>query len=118
VPLPPKGFAQAFDLLLQHAAAAVCSTKKQRASTTYAVPALCFLLLTQTQSCDQSTVTLDVLLLEVGQQIAAAANHLHQTTAAVVIVRVLLQVLIQLVDVSGQQSDLNFGGASVLPACS
>ena len=71
-------------------------------------------LLTQTQSCDQSTVTLDVLLLEVGQQIAAAANHLHQTTAAVVIVRVLLQVLVQLVDVSGQQSDLDFGGASVL----
>ena len=70
-----------------------------------------FLLLTQTQGCDQSTVTLDVLLLEVGQQIAAAANHLHQTTAAVVIVRVLLQVLVQLVDVSGQQSDLNLGGS-------
>ena len=31
-----------------------------------------------------------------------------------VIVRVLLQVLVQLVDVSGQQSDLGFGRASVL----
>ena len=30
------------------------------------------------------------------------------------IVRVLLQVLVQLVDVSGQQSDLDFGRASVL----
>ena len=39
---------------------------------------------------------------------------LMTAAAAVVIVRVLLQVLVQLVDVSGQQSDLNLGGASVL----
>src|SRR5699024_10676212 len=59
-------------------------------------------------------VALHILLLQVSQQIAAAADHLEQAAAAVVIVGVLLQVLVQLVDVSGQQSDLDFGGAGVL----
>ena len=41
-------------------------------------------------------------------------KFLMTAAAAVVIVGVLLQVLFQLVDVSGQQSDLDFGRASVL----
>src|SRR5699024_9150059 len=66
------------------------------------------------QRCDQGAVALHILLLQVSQQIAAAADHLQQTAAAVVIVGVLLQVLVQLIDVSGQQSDLHLGGAGVL----
>ena len=71
-----------------------------------------FKLLTQTQSCDQSTVTLDVLLLEISQQIAAAANHLHQATTAVVIVGVLLQVLVQLVVEALEQKLLSLKGGA------
>lgn len=52
---------------------------------------------------DQSTVTVDVLLLQIGQQVTAAADHLEQTTTAVVVVLVGLQVLSQVVDAYGQR---------------
>ena len=47
-------------------------------------------LLAQTQLSDQGTVTVDVLLLQVGQQITTAANHLEQAAAAVVVMLVYL----------------------------
>lgn len=64
-------------------------------------------LLTQTQLSDQGTVTVDVLLLQIGQQITAAADHLEQAAAAVVVMLVGLEVLGQVVDTSGQQSNLD-----------
>ena len=70
-------------------------------------------LLAQTQLGDEGTVTVDVLLLQIGQQVAAAADHLEQAAAAVVIVLVGLEVLGQVIDASGQQSDLNLGRTGV-----
>ena len=55
----------------------------------------------------------DVLLLQIGQQIAAAANHLHQAAAAVVIMLVGLEVLGQVVDARGEQRDLDLRGTGV-----
>ncbi len=52
--------------------------------------------LTDTQLSDQSTVTVDVLLLQVSQHRTALTNHLQQTAARVVILLVYLQVLGQL----------------------
>ena len=64
-------------------------------------------LLTDAQLSDDGTVTLDVVLGQVVEQVAATANHLHQAAAAVVVVLVGLQMLGQVVDSSGQDSDLN-----------
>ncbi len=40
-----------------------------------------FYLLTDAQLCDQGTVTVDVLLLQVSQHRTALTNHLQQTAA-------------------------------------
>ena len=76
-------------------------------------------LLTQTQLSDQGTVTVDVLLLQIGQQITAAADHLEQAAAAVVVMLVGLEVLGQVVDTSGQQSnlDLRRTGVTLVDGC-
>ena len=76
-------------------------------------------LLTDTQLSDQGTVTVDVLLLQIGQQVTAAADHLEQTTAAVVVVLIGLQVLGQVVDAGSQQSDLNLRrtGVTLVDGC-
>ena len=66
-------------------------------------------LLAQTQLSDQGAVTIDVLLLQIGQQVTAAADHLEQSATAVVIVLVGLEMLGQMVDASSQQCDLNLG---------
>ena len=50
-------------------------------------------LLAQTQLSDQGAVTIDVLLLQIGQQVTAAADHLEQSATAVVIVLVGLEML-------------------------
>ena len=73
-------------------------------------------LLTQTQLGDQSTIALHVLLLQVSQQVAALANHLQQATTAVMVVVVGSQMLVQVVDASGQQGNLHLGRTSVVLA--
>ena len=71
------------------------------------------ILLTDTQLGDQSTVTVDVLVCQIVQHLAALTDHHQQTTTGVVVMLVGTQVLGQLVDASGQDGDLNFGGAGV-----
>ena len=46
-------------------------------------------------------------------QAAALADHLEQATAGMVVVLVFLEVLVQVVDALGQQSDLHLGGTGV-----
>ena len=64
-------------------------------------------LLTDTELLDNRTITIDVLLGQIAQQIATVTNHLQQTTAGMMVVGMLLQMLGQLVDASGQNRDLN-----------
>ena len=71
------------------------------------------ILLTDTQLGDQSTVTVDILLCQIVQHLAALTNHHQQTTAGVVVMLVHAQVIGQLVDASGQDSDLNLGGTGI-----
>ena len=70
-------------------------------------------LLAQAQLSDQGAVTVDVLLLQIGQQVTAAADHLEQTAAAVVVVLIGLQMLGQVIDPGGQQSNLDLRRAGV-----
>src|SRR5690606_41205795 len=50
---------------------------------------------------------------QVVEQLAALADHLEQATTRVVVLAVLLEVAGKSVDASGEQRDLNFGGAGV-----
>ena len=70
-------------------------------------------LLTDTQLGDQGTIALDVLLHEIIEQAAALTDHLVQAAAGVVVLRVLLEVLGELSDTLGEDSDLDLGGPGV-----
>src|SRR5690606_9643426 len=70
-------------------------------------------LATQAQTSDQGAVTSSVLTLQVVQQLAALVHHADQTTTGVVVLAVGLEVVLQLVDVGGQQGYLHFRGTSV-----
>ena len=70
-------------------------------------------LLTQAQLGDNGAVTLDIGLLQVGQQVAAMTNHLQQTTTGMMVLLVNLQMFVQVVDSLGQYSDLYFGRTGV-----
>ena len=70
-------------------------------------------LLTQAELCNQGTIGLDIGLLQIVQQTTALTNHQQQTTTGVVILLVHLQMVVQVVDALGEQSDLHFGGTGV-----
>src|SRR5690606_24678805 len=67
-----------------------------------------YVLATQTQATNQGAVTSGVLALQVVQQLTTLVNHADQTTTAVVVFAVGLEVTLQLVDVGGQQGYLHF----------
>lgn len=66
-----------------------------------------FILLTDAELGDQRTVAVDVLLLEVRQHGTALADHLEQAAAGVVVLLVDLEVLSELLNARGQDSDLD-----------
>src|SRR5690606_11624593 len=70
----------------------------------------------QTEPFDQRLVTRRVGSLQVVEQLAAAADHLEQAAARVVVLRVGLEVIGQLDDASGEQRDLDLGRAGVFRA--
>ena len=70
-------------------------------------------LLSDAQLGDDGAVTLDVLVHQVVEHLAALTDHLQQAPAAVVVVLVDLQVLGELLNPGGQNGDLNLGGAGV-----
>src|SRR6516162_8251379 len=66
------------------------------------------------ETADDGAVALDVVLADVIEQPAALADELHQAAPGVVVPFVLLQVLREVVDPSGQQGNLHLGRAGVL----
>jgi hypothetical protein len=72
-----------------------------------------FELLAQAERIDQLAVSSDIAVLEVVKELAAAAHHLHQAAAGVMILRVSLEVIGQTVDAGGEKSNLNLGRARV-----
>ena len=64
-------------------------------------------LLADAQLGDNGAVTLDVLPGEVVEQTAALADHLVHAETAVVVLRVLLQMLGELADALGEDGDLD-----------
>src|SRR5690606_26075346 len=63
-------------------------------------------LATQTQTTNQSRVTVQILAFEVVQQLTTLVYHADQAATGVVVFLVSFEVLLQLVDVKGQQGNL------------
>ena len=70
-------------------------------------------LLAKTQPADDLLVPIEVLPAQVIQQTAALADHPEQTLSRVVILGVGLEVLGQMLNASGEKSDLDLGGTGV-----
>jgi hypothetical protein len=70
-------------------------------------------LATQTETLDQISVTIDILSFQVIEQLATGIHHADQTATGMVVMIVLFEMVLQLVDVGGEQGDLYFGGTSV-----
>lgn len=65
-------------------------------------------LATQTQGLNQRAVTCTVLAIQIIQQLAALVNHANQATTGMMVVLVLLEVGLQIIDLSRQQGNLHF----------
>ena len=70
-------------------------------------------LLTDAQSRDDGTVSLDIYLGQVVEQRAALTDHLEEAAAGVMVLLVDLEVLGEVVDSPGEKSDLYLGRAGV-----
>ena len=70
-------------------------------------------LLSQTELCNDSTVSFDILLHEIVEEILSLTNHFEKTATAVVVVGVLLQMFGKVRNSLGEDSDLDFRRAGV-----
>ena len=70
-------------------------------------------LLADAELGNDGTIALDVLLHQVVEKAATLTDHLVQAATGVVVVGVNLEVLGELVDALGENSDLDFGRTGV-----
>ena len=82
-------------------------------NSSFGVLTLPFGLLTQAERLDDSTVAVDVDVVEMLQQLAATAYHHGQRAGGVEVLVILLQVLRQVLDAIGEQGNLSLGRTSV-----
>ena len=66
---------------------------------------ICFLL-TKTEGLDDSTITIDIVIVEILQQLTALTDKHCQRTGCVVVLVILLQVLCQVRDAIAEEGDL------------
>ncbi len=71
-------------------------------------------LLTQVELLEKLVVFGQVFALEVIKQLATTGGHLEEAAAAVEVLAMRAQVLGQVIDTSGEQRDLDVGGAGIL----
>ena len=76
-------------------------------------PFLMQLLLSETELLNDSSVSLDVNLLEVVEEVSSVTNHLEETTAAMIVLVVALEMLGEVSYSVGKDSDLNLGRTCV-----
>ena len=71
------------------------------------------LLLSQAELFNDSSVSFDIYLLEVVEKISSVTNHLEETTAAVIVLVVALEVLGKVRNSVSKNCDLNLGRSCV-----
>ena len=70
-------------------------------------------LLTDTKLFDSSSVSLNVLLLEIVKKVSSLTDHLEQTASGVVVLLVCLEVFCEVADSLCKDSDLYLGRTCV-----
>ena len=70
-------------------------------------------LLAQTELLDDCAVTLNILLLQIAEKVSSVTDHLEHAATAVMVLRVVLQVLGERVDAAGENGDLHLGRTGV-----
>ena len=70
-------------------------------------------LLTEAEGLNDSTITIDVVIVEILQQLAALSYEHRQRTGRVVVLVVLLQVLCQVRDAIAEEGNLGLCGTCV-----
>ena len=73
-------------------------------------------LLTQTQSLHNSTITIDIVGVEILQELTTATYQLCQRTSSSIVLVVLLQVLGEVLDTIREQCNLALSATSVCGA--
>ena len=76
-------------------------------------PQIAFKLLSDAATFDNRTVTFDIVLEKVVKELSSLTDHLLHTSAAVVVLGVLLKVFGEFGNSLGENSDLNFGRTGV-----
>ena len=71
-------------------------------------------LLSEAELLDNSSVSLDILLCEVVEELLSVSNHLGKTSLRMEVLGVLLHVLGKAIDSIGKDSNLYLGRAGVL----
>src|SRR5690349_14152471 len=80
------------------------------------VGAACTRLAAKTQTFDERLVALGIGLLEISQQAATLVHHLEQAATRMMILVVVGEMLGQVLDACGQQSDLHFRRTGIVLA--
>ena len=70
-------------------------------------------LLTEAEGLDDSTITIDIVVVEILQQLTALTYKHRQRTGGVVVLVILLQVLCQVRDAIAEKGDLCLCGTCV-----
>ena len=76
------------------------------------------LLLSETKLLNDRTVAVDVGLLEITEKVSSVTNHLLQTSAAVMVLVIVLEVLGEVLDSVGKKCDLYLRRTCVALVCS
>lgn len=70
-------------------------------------------LLSDVELLDDGTVSFDIYLLKITEEVSSVTNHFKETATAVVVVVVVLEMLLETVDSVCKNSDLNLGRSCV-----
>jgi hypothetical protein len=73
-----------------------------------------FSLFAQTQFLNNLTITVDVFLAQIVQEIPAMSDHFQKTTTGMMVFLVHTQMFIQIVDLVRQDRDLHFGRTRII----
>ena len=80
-------------------------------------PECTFVLLSELELLNESTVTLNVNLCKICEKVSSCTNHLKKTSSGVVVLVVLLEMLVKSLDTVGKKSYLYFGATRVTFVC-
>ena len=73
-------------------------------------------LLSETQLCNDSTISFDILLLEVTKEVTSLTDHLKKTSSGMMVILVDLEMFGQVVDLTGKDSYLYLGRTGIVLA--